>query len=221
MVAPFSCWTQMYSTAIPTSCHGRAVNSALTSGELLPNPVQGGCHGEAAESAAIRASVAGETGIFCRVPGMSRPDLRVDPFQSGPPVPEPQRLLLIDPDPSFRRILREQLEQDGAWRVDEAAGLAAAAASPLPDMVVATITGRPARAALVRWRQAARTAPLVALVGAGGGDVEGASVTIRKPVRLSELLGAIAALRQWSSGPAPIVVPDGGRAAAAITRRLG
>ncbi|MBI3513773.1 MAG: response regulator transcription factor [Proteobacteria bacterium] len=134
-------------------------------------------------------------------------------------MPEPQRLLLIDPDPGFRRILREQLEQDGAWRVDEAASLEAVALPGAPpDMVVTTVVGRPARAALARWRQAAATPPLVALVGAGGSDVAGASLTIRKPVRLSALLTAITALGRCPGESVPVAPRDNGTAAA---RELG
>ena len=110
----------------------------------------------------------------------------------------PRRLLLIDPEPTFRRILREQVEQAGGWRVEEAADLAAfgssngSAADPAaPDLVVASVSGRPARALVVRWRRAASTTPLIALVRAGAREVAGASVTVPKPVRLSALLAVI------------------------------
>lgn len=108
----------------------------------------------------------------------------------------PRRLLLIDPEAGFRRVLREQLEQDDAWRVDEIPTVEAALADPggrpPPDLVVATVTGHGGRVAIGRWRRAGVTAPLVALVAPSGRDVVGASLTIRKPVRLADLLGAIA-----------------------------
>jgi DNA-binding response OmpR family regulator len=119
-----------------------------------------------------------------------------------PPVasgPGPRRLLLIDPEPGFRRVLRERLEQDAAWRVDEAPSIEVAAHGPHgphgrrpPDLVVVTVAGRPARAAIARWRRAGFAAPLVALVAPAGRDVAGASLTIRKPIRLIDLLAAIA-----------------------------
>jgi DNA-binding response OmpR family regulator len=121
-----------------------------------------------------------------------------------PPVLElgPPRLLLIDPDPGFRRVLRDQLEQDAAWLVDEVATLEAAHEHGLigsteraPDLVVVTVAGRPARAAIAGWRRGGLAAPLVALVAPSGRDVAGASLTIPKPVRLADLLAAIAALR--------------------------
>jgi DNA-binding response OmpR family regulator len=131
-------------------------------------------------------------------------------------MPELQRLLLIDPEPGFRRILREQLEADGGWRVDEATGLAAGAPTGASDrradLVVVTLVDPPARQALAAWRAGAPSVPVVALVDAGAPDVAGASVTIRKPVRLAELLGAIAALRR-PAPPAPAAAdPDPGRA---------
>jgi DNA-binding response OmpR family regulator len=108
----------------------------------------------------------------------------------------PRHLLLIDPEAGFRRVLREQLEQDDAWRVDEIPTVEVALADPggrpPPDLVVATVTGHAGRAAIGRWRRAGVTAPLVALVAPSGRDVAGASLTIRKPVRLTDLRGAIA-----------------------------
>ena len=135
-----------------------------------------------------------------------------------PPSPQPRHLLLIDPAPDFRRIVREQLEQDGGWRVEEAGGLAAAGIAGAPDMVVATVSGRAARAAIVRWRRDAASAPLVALVRAGARDVAGASLTIQKPVRLAELLAVIAALGRSSGAPGSTDRAADGRAGA---RRIG
>lgn len=127
------------------------------------------------------------------------------------PQPRPRRLLLIDPEPGFRRILREQLEADGSWRVAEAASLEPPPAGPAaPDVVVASISGRAARAALMRWRRGAATTPLVALVRAGARDVAGASLTVNKPVRLVELLAAITALGRPSSDGATPRPSDGG-----------
>lgn len=133
------------------------------------------------------------------------------------PAPHPpgRRLLLIDPEASFRRVLREQLEQDGAWRVEEAADIGAIGTAAAPDLVVATVSGRPARAALVQWRQTTGT-PLVALVRPGAREVVGASLTIAKPVRLSELLGVIATLGRQGGEPAS-AQPDYGTA----HRRIG
>jgi DNA-binding response OmpR family regulator len=139
--------------------------------------------------------------------------------QSSPASgPAPRRLLLIDPEPGFRRVLRERLEQDAAWRVDEVPTIEAAAAGPHgpagrrpPDLVVATVTGRPARAAIARWRRGGLAAPLVALVGPAGRDVAGASLTIRKPLRLTDLLAAIAAAAEpgdaRADGPARWIGP--------------
>jgi DNA-binding response OmpR family regulator len=126
-----------------------------------------------------------------------------------PVSPSPLRhLLLIDPEPSFRRVLREQLEHEGGWRVDEADRVEAAPVAPSPDLVVATVVGRPARAAIARWRRAAMTAPVVALVGVGARDVDGADLTVRKPVRLSELLAVIAALGGRNAVPRNGGAPD-------------
>jgi DNA-binding response OmpR family regulator len=139
------------------------------------------------------------------------------------------RLLLVDPEPGFRRILREQLEQDGAWRVEETAALAAPGDGPgtpgarpavdLPalDLIVVTVVDRSTRAAVARHRRAGLTVPVIALVGAGGRDVPGASLTIRKPIRLTALLAAIGQLsgRGSLSGAAPaaesLPVPEGAR----------
>jgi len=120
----------------------------------------------------------------------------------SPPELGSRRLLLIDPEPGFRRVLRERLEQDAAWRVDEMPtiaaarelGLAGAPRRPLPDLVVVTVLGRPARAAIARWRRNGLAVPVVALVAPSGRAVAGASLTIRKPIRLADLLAAIAAL---------------------------
>jgi len=126
------------------------------------------------------------------------------------------RLLLADPEPGFRRILREQLEQDGAWRVEETAGLAALGgapgASPAPDLIVVTVVDRSTRAAVARHRRAGLTVPVIALVGAGGRDVAGASLTIRKPIRLTDLLAAIGQLsgRGNGAGPRADTPPSGG-----------
>jgi DNA-binding response OmpR family regulator len=115
--------------------------------------------------------------------------------------PTPRRLLLIDPEPEFRRVLREQLERDSAWQVDEVASVEPIARTvgseggDPPDFVVFTVTGRAARTAIARWRQDGLAAPVVALVAPGARDVAGASITIRKPVRLVDLLAAITALR--------------------------
>jgi DNA-binding response OmpR family regulator len=122
---------------------------------------------------------------------------------------------LIDPAPDFRRVLREQLEHDGGWRVEEAAGFDTAGLAGAPDMVVATVSGRAARVAIVRWRRAAASAPLVALVRAGAREVAGASLTIQKPVRLAALLAVIAALAPQPAGGAD---PPAGRDGA---RRIG
>jgi DNA-binding response OmpR family regulator len=141
------------------------------------------------------------------------------------------RLLLADPEPGFRRILREQLEQDGAWRVEETAALgaprSAAGASPGPDLpgpdlIVVTVVDRSTRAAVARHRRAGLTVPVIALVGAGGRDVAGASLTIRKPVRLTVLLAAIGQLSGRGSAGVPGDVP-GAEALAAPegTRPLG
>jgi DNA-binding response OmpR family regulator len=149
-----------------------------------------------------------------------------------PPALElaPHRLLLIDPDPGFRRVLRDQLEQDSGWRVDEVATLEAAHERGLigstersPDLVVVTVVGRPARAAIAGWRRAGLAAPVVALVAPSGRDVAGASLTIAKPVRLADLLAAIAALRADAGGGAAGTVNGGppGAPEAAAARQIG
>ncbi|MBV8169650.1 MAG: response regulator transcription factor [Alphaproteobacteria bacterium] len=136
------------------------------------------------------------------------------------PLPVEARLLLADPEPGFRRILREQLEQDGAWRVEETAGLAAPGGAPgmSPDLIVVTVVDRSTRAAVARHRRAGLTVPVIALVGAGGRDVAGASLTIRKPIRLTALLAAIGQLTGRGSaagprGPGAVLepVPEGAR----------
>jgi len=134
------------------------------------------------------------------------------PLVSGP---GPRRLLLIDPEPDFRRVLRERLEQDAAWRVDEVPTVETVADGPgsawPPDLVVATVTGRPARAVIARWRRGGFAAPVVALVGPTGRDVAGASLTIRKPIRLTDLLAAIASAAEAGEarddGPARWIGP--------------
>jgi DNA-binding response OmpR family regulator len=68
------------------------------------------------------------------------------------------------------------------------------------DLVVVTAIGRTARTAIARWRRDGLAAPVVALVAPSGRAVAGASLTIRKPVRLTDLLAAIAALRANAGG---------------------
>jgi DNA-binding response OmpR family regulator len=124
-------------------------------------------------------------------------------IQPPPDSPRgPLNALLIDPEPGFRRILREQLESDGRWRIVEASDvvegdLAVDPSRPevLPDLIVVTVLGRAGRAAVTRWRGAGFTGPVIALAAPGGRPVEGASLTIRKPVRLADLLAAIVVLR--------------------------
>ena len=139
---------------------------------------------------------------------------------SSSPSSRRRRLLLIDPEPSFRRILREQVEPGGGWQAEEAADLAAldaAVGAAAPDLIVASVSGRAARAALVRWRRAAPTVPLVALVRAGAREVAGASATVPKPVRLSTLLAVIDDLAGRTHAPTEPVGANGGGAA----RHLG
>jgi DNA-binding response OmpR family regulator len=148
----------------------------------------------------------------------------------------PRRLLLIDPESGFRRILREQVEQTGGWHVEEAHDLAAIGAptapgddlrdgfqdgvragindgASAPDFVVASVSGRAARALLVRWRRSAPTTPLVALLRAGAREVAGASATVPKPIRLLALLGVIADLAgRGHPPPAPLAANGGGEA---------
>jgi DNA-binding response OmpR family regulator len=142
-----------------------------------------------------------------------------DLFVTQPPLrPElgPPRALLIDPEPGFRRVLRDQLEQDAAWQVDEVATIEAAQALGMvgtdrraADLVVVTAIGRTARTAIARWRRDGLAAPVVALVAPSGRAVAGASLTIRKPVRLTDLLAAIAALHAHG-GPGAAVAVNGG-----------
>lgn len=150
-----------------------------------------------------------------------------------PPVLElgPHRLLLIDPDPGFRGVLRDQLEQDSAWRVDEVAtieaahelGMIGSAERPPPGLVVVTVAGRSARAAIAGWRRGGLAAPVVALVAPSGRDVVGASLTIPKPVRLADLLAAIAALRADAGAGAAGAVNGGppGPPETAAARQIG
>jgi DNA-binding response OmpR family regulator len=104
-----------------------------------------------------------------------------------------KRIVIVDRDHSFRRLLTEQLAAQDAWTIGEAEDAEAALASADPVDAVLLSAEDPA-AAIRRLRDAEVRCPVILLAEAGSdgdaliGPATGANDVIVKPFRLGALL---------------------------------
>ena len=110
-------------------------------------------------------------------------------------------LLIVDGDSAMRATLREQLTRDGAFAVTEAASARDADGAVRADgarfgaaIVDTTLPDGDGHALCAQWRADGLAMPIILLNGSNKAHGAGATISIAKPFRLSDLMTRLRAL---------------------------